>query len=572
MEQLIFVLILLGIIVLIMLLQYINSKKNDKLYLIELNKNFGKSHRFSPEKNYDKKRLINAPGYFKRHKVYGQLDDITWGDLSMDEVFASMDDTRSDIGCELLYYMLRTPLLDEELIQKRQNEIAFWREAVELRNSISLSLRRMGWLRRASVYESLDALKDLEGRGLCRYYIHTAVLLISAGLIYPLGGYGVIIFVAVLIYNLAVYYRERTITAPYLRVLDCVLRLMSASEEIRKELIKGGREEVAYEISEALNSLKSFKRRNGIVKNAGGGANPLTAVIELAGSIFFADLIRFWRMKEVLCSSTDAVDGLIGHIGSLDAYISMAGFVESLEGNCCKPEFMSGEAKFRNRLCIKETYHSLLEAPVPNSIETKHSILLTGSNASGKSTFLRTIALDVIMAQTLGYVTAKSYEAPIYVCMSSMSVKDDISTGDSYYMAEIRAVKRILEGIEAANAGGLEVICFVDELLRGTNTTERIAASASIMMKLDKSGALVCSATHDLELTELLKESFDNYHFEEELTEGDVRFSYDLQPGAARSRNAILLLDAMGYESSIVKTAMDMVGRYEKTGRWSENL
>lgn len=87
------------------------------------------------------------------------------------------------------------------------------------------------------------------------------------------------------------------------------------------------------------------------------------------------------------------------------------------------------------------------------------------------------------------------------------------------------------------------MLCFVDEVLRGTNTVERISASTEILKSLSAEQVLCFAATHDVELTELLAKEYDNYHFEEEIVEGDVRFNYRLLTGKATTRNAIKLLE-----------------------------
>ena len=101
-------------------------------------------------------------------------------------------------------------------------------------------------------------------------------------------------------------------------------------------------------------------------------------------------------------------------------------------------------------------------------------------------------------------------------------------------MVEIRAMQRILE---AGAKEGAKIACFVDEVLRGTNTVERIAASTEILKYMAQQGYFCAAATHDIELTSLLEEVYENYHFSEEIKDGDVLFNYRLQEGKAQTRN-----------------------------------
>ena len=146
-----------------------------------------------------------------------------------------------------------------------------------------------------------------------------------------------------------------------------------------------------------------------------------------------------------------------------------------------------------------------------------------------------------------------------------MALRDDIASGESYYIVEIKALKRILD---AASGQGRQVLCFVDEVLRGTNTVERIAASTQILKSLTDMNILSFAATHDIELTELLKDEYDNYHFEEQISDGDVLFNYKLMEGKATTRNAIKLLEMLGYKQEIIEKATLQAEEFVKNGVW----
>lgn len=200
---------------------------------------------------------------------------------------------------------------------------------------------------------------------------------------------------------------------------------------------------------------------------------------------------------------------LMENIGLLDACIGAASYREYLS-LYCRPEFVDSDRAFLNG---EGLYHPMLEDPVANSITAKGQILLTGSNASGKSTFLKTVALNVILAQSIHTCLAVSYKASFMKVLTSMALKDDLQGGDSYYIVETKSLKRILE--EAKQ--GEPLLCIVDEVLRGTNTVERIAASSRILASLAQPHVLAFAATHDIELTYILEGIYENYHFEEEI-------------------------------------------------------
>ena len=130
---------------------------------------------------------------------------------------------------------------------------------------------------------------------------------------------------------------------------------------------------------------------------------------------------------------------------------------------------------------------------------------------------------------------------------------------------ETRSLKRILDA--AAEPGA--VFCAVDEVLRGTNTVERIAAASAVLETLADRGALCLAATHDGELGPLLAGRYAEGHFTEQLEGDAIFFDYRLRPGPAVTRNAIELLRIMGVEADVVDRARRRAGRYLDTGRWS---
>ena len=177
--------------------------------------------------------------------------------------------------------------------------------------------------------------------------------------------------------------------------------------------------------------------------------------------------------------------------------------------------------------------------------------------------------MNVLLSQTIYTACAQKYKAPIFQLYSSMSLKDNLENGESYYIVEIKAIKRIMEAaVENDESEKVPIICFVDEVLRGTNTTERIAASSQILRSFADKGVLCFAATHDLELTEILKEDFENYHFAEEVSGNDILFNYKLQPGRATTKNAIRLLQLMGYDPEIINSANAQAAHFEETGIW----
>lgn len=250
------------------------------------------------------------------------------------------------------------------------------------------------------------------------------------------------------------------------------------------------------------------------------------------------------------------------YLGRLDAAISIASYRASLE--LYTEPIIDFDNEHSNYIRSTHLLHPLLSDPVGNDCVTERPILITGSNASGKSTYLKTVALAVIMAQSICTVLAKAYEGKAFRVFSSMSLQDDLLAGESNDIVETRSLKRILDAAEENSA----ILCVVDEVLRGTNTVERIAASSEVLQAMADESLLCIAATHDIELCDLLKDCYSMYHFEEQVGENEMLFDYVIRAGKATSRNAINLLQLMGFDQRIVDKAHNKARGYLETGTW----
>ena len=215
-----------------------------------------------------------------------------------------------------------------------------------------------------------------------------------------------------------------------------------------------------------------------------------------------------------------------------------------------QPTLNDNKTKFYLR--TGEIYHPLLENPVSYSFELENmGALVTGSNASGKSTFLRAIGINCIFAQSFYFVHGKKYEGSYFKLLTSIGTTDNIVKGDSYFMSEAKSLKRIIDGL----SDEYPVLCILDEIFRGTNTAERISAALEVLNYIMEKESCVIAATHDLELTGLVDDRFKNYHFKETIEDRDIIFDYILRDGPCTTRNAIAILEYLGYPKDIYENA-----------------
>jgi MutS-like protein len=177
-------------------------------------------------------------------------------------------------------------------------------------------------------------------------------------------------------------------------------------------------------------------------------------------------------------------------------------------------------------------------------------LLITGSNMSGKSTLLRSIGLNIVLAQAGGPVCAARFRLPESDLQTSIRIQDSLELGLSYFMAALARLKGVVDAAEHERPGRL-LVYLLDEILQGTNSVERSLAVRAVVRHLLEAGAIGAMTTHDLSLAdeEPLKSAAQLVHFTETVDEqGRMRFDYHLKPGLATSRNALRLMQMIGID------------------------
>jgi len=554
--------ILIGSVILgIIIYKLVTAKRDRRLKLLARVRG---AYGVIPNREYSDTEMKKIRAYYEAVSKPDEfkVDDVTWNDLDMDSVFIAMNHTHSSVGEECLYDLLRHPSFDPEELKERDKLIRFFSENEETREKLSMEFAAVGRTKKYSLVQFLYQFRDLKINTYADAISNMVALGAAIVMLCIKPSAGIIVLVAVLLYNLISYYKNKGKLEAYYVSLQAMAYLVNASEMIQKvndPVLEPYMDTLKKETSYISSLSKDMKWVGG---NSVGSSSDLAQILmDYFRMMTHIDFLFFNRMVKRITNNEDHVLNVIHTMGYLESMIAIASYREML------PFFCTGEFTEEKRgIHIKDGYHPLLEEPVANSVTASGPLLLTGSNASGKSTFLRMCALSALLSQTVCTVHAKEYRAPFYRIYSSMALRDDLQSGDSYYIVEIRSMKRIMDALRAE---GAPVLCFVDEVLRGTNTVERIAASSQILKALAESGAMTFAATHDIELTQLLEPLYENYHFTERVEDNAVYFSYKLLPGRATSRNAIKLLEIMGYQPEVVEAAQKEAEDFVETGNWS---
>lgn len=199
----------------------------------------------------------------------------------------------------------------------------------------------------------------------------------------------------------------------------------------------------------------------------------------------------------------------------------------------------------------EELGHPLIneEQKVANDFEVtreKDLFLLTGSNMAGKSTFLRTVGINLVLAYSGAPVNAESLNTNFYRLFSSININDSLGDGLSHFYAEVKRLRQLLDELNKNNETPL--FFFVDEIYKGTNNRERFAGSAAFLKEVAGKNGIGMISTHDLELADLESEisQLSNWHFAESISDGKMSFEYKLKKGPCPSTNALEIMKMEG--------------------------
>ncbi len=485
------------------------------------------------------------------------IDDITWNDIDMDNIFKRMNSTQSSIGEEYLYDMLRRPVFDQSILNQREKLIELFSNNKGLREKLQLFLGKVGKTDASNISNYFFNKNKYRGKAFI-FKILSATAFIAPFLCFINVGLGVTLTLGMLVMNIIIHFNVKSQIGWQLEVLAFIINMVSKAKKLSNENIPELKE-YNETLRDNLKDIYKITRKAFFLFTISNN-DLFTEYFRIA---FLREAIEYETVMTTLKTHGENFLKIYEVFGLLDSMISVASYRKSLQ-YYTNPELYNKAGSKNKRLSFTDLYHPLIEEPVPNSISIDKSVLLTGSNASGKSTFLKTVAINAIFAQTINTCLAKEYKSDYFMVFSSMALKDNLLGNESYFVVETKSLKRILDYLNEE----VSCLCFVDEVLRGTNTIERVAASSQILYHLSQSNCLCFAATHDIELSYTLADDYSNYHFQERIEEGNIIFDYKLYEGRSNTRNAIKLLSIIGYNEGVVKCAESMANYFLSEGKW----
>lgn len=475
----------------------------------------------------------------------GLLDDKTRRDLELDRVFAETDKTKSLPGKSLLYAWFNTQCTDEHSLSDRVRLINVWENFTEADN-LRKVFRKCGFQDRGSIVREIWSPVD-SPEATFRFFMYIWFVLSILAFLSPLFlGSRFLFFIAmpVALVNAVIHFRWHHRIAPHYDSICYLSRLLKCGRKIRSLLPSALKSEKSTLDSLCHNTRKLGKHTLLFLNPNRVSTDLLSSILEYLRVFLLAEMLSFMILYKQISDNTGELKKLFELVGSLDASLALSDFKKknSRISHPVIKENASG-LEFTNM------FHPLIPYCTANSGEFRRGVILTGSNMAGKSTFLRTLGINQVLATTIGFCFCENYRTGYYRVATSIQTVDDLTTSQSHYLAEAERLHHLWKLASSLQQSWL---ILVDEVLSGTNSTDRNRAVISIMKSLSSSPSIIVVTTHELEIAGKLMELYDNYHFSEEIIDRGFDFDFRLKPGIVEKSNALRILRQVGFPDDII--------------------
>jgi DNA mismatch repair ATPase MutS len=532
------------VLIVIILILHLSNRQAAKFKIDRLRHDWGE-----PKNDSFNFNLIGKYADTQDADKFHNLTDQTLDDIDFFGLFAFIDRTTSKVGQQFLFRKLLHP--SNAKASELENWVELFSSNVKLREDIQTELLRLD---HSDAYHIPSLLKEkiLERPKWLKWLvvdIAVIVGLIVLSFQFPLC---LILLLIPFTVNSFLHYWNKGNTLQFSRAFPQLNLLINVSKVLK------GKDALFSEphVEEHIANLKTFQQNTSLISfdNGGGISSELaqlsTYLLELFKAFLLIEVFTLYRVTRELETKQTSVLALFNYVGKIDTAISIAS-LRSGSSRTCLPVLIPASKE----MTIKNMYHPFIEDCVVNSISINgKSILITGSNMSGKSTFLRTLIINSVLAQTINTCFADEFTSPVLKQFSSIRIDDNLFQGRSYYFQEVKIMGSIIEEVNTHHQN----LFVLDEVFKGTNTVERIATAKAILSYLNRGNNIVIVSTHDIELPRMLESEYDLYHFTETIENNQLHFDYKIKAGQLKTRNAIKILELSKYPKEIINEAQQI--------------
>lgn len=498
--------------------------------------------------NFD---LIRRYHEHKDHSAALQvLSEQTCSDLDFDLFFCYVDRTSSKIGQQYLYSHLRTIDYSSDKFKHQEAAIQYLTDNPKDRLNIQYQLQKLNQQQTYYLTDLFQQEMDQKSKWFFLIPILSFAALLSIVLAF-INPNSIFILLGLIPVHVLIHYGLKRKTTLFLNSIPSLLTLGAVAKYLSKFAIL---KTSSPEIDASVKVISTIRRKMSFFKLEQKVDSDMEAaywfLLEFIKITFLLEPLLLFSSLDKLRNKSKEIEQTFNFVGLVDTYISISSLRNGLD-HWCIPQFNPGS----NHMQFENIRHPLIIDCVPNSINTQKSMLLTGSNMSGKTTFIRSIGLNYVSGITLNTCFASTTELPVAQLFSVIRIEDDVMSSSSYFYKEMDEIKQVI------NQTGKEVysIILLDELFKGTNTIERIAAAKAVLSYLVKANSRMYVSTHDIELTKLLNDIFDLFYFSESFSDSTIHFDYKLKAGTPENGNAIRILEMNGFPEEILQEANALI-------------
>lgn len=468
------------------------------------------------------------------HDYLYEIDDKTYGDLLLSEFSEKFDLTNTTCGKEVFNHFLRGTKSLEQIqnIQKDLEDLS-----KEDAGFICKAFSKVGKQKRGFIVGDLWEGFTIRSKVLDNFYsllILNIALSISVFILTNKAWFFALIFF--LLFNFVLYLITNSKISRVTGSMNYIRVICNSLEKIRRKTnLNLSVEWPDYKKFNKLNTFSIFMKDGIGGPDSGDAASILIDYIRI---FFCFEILSYKNASSLFLKNLEEIHKVIYFAGYLDLLTNLQTIRE--ENQTCLTQF-NGE---KNKLQFKNLLHPLLKNPVPQTKEISQGLIITGLNMSGKTTFMKTMALNQHLATSFGFCFATHFETNVYKILTSFAINDDMLNGKSRYYAEAYRLLEIKKNLKENNT-----ICFVDEILSGTNSEDRIYGATKILEDFAACrNSIIIAATHDNQIAQDLSSKLMPVYFDGEISGEQINFDYLVKDGIVSNRNGLLILKLIGLE------------------------
>ncbi|MEO9871922.1 MutS-related protein [Ekhidna sp.] len=511
-------------------------------------------HQSQKEEYFDFDRIESFYRWKYNAPSFQNINDHTWADLDMNEVFMYLDRTHSRLGQQYLYYLLRS-ISSSDRIEKIEQTISKLNQEKENTSKLIDSLRKLNT--RGSYFLislfSKETLKKPRWFLLVYFLFFVTISAILSSFFYPQI---ILVLLCCLVTNFVIHYWNKAKLLEHSNAISQLYHFDKACSQLSYFDSGSGK---GKSFLSAQRALKRLTRKSSLLRDNSSSQNELSiladSIVEILKASFLIEPIMLYHITQEIEKRKNEIELLFESIGFIDACISIEALRITSDHTIPKT---TGERILKATQC----FHPLIDNPVANSIDITFDkcILISGSNMSGKTTFIRTLGVNALLGQTINTVFAAEWTFPKAKIFSAIRISDNLLNDESFYQKEVKVIQEMIEESTSKEMN----LFLIDELYKGTNSIERIGAGVAVLSYLHSKNNIVCASTHDLELADFLTEFYTNYHFTEQVNNASIKFDYKLNEGKLQNTNAIRILETNGYPKEVTDQARRIVTTLSK--------